>query len=112
MILLLANFYGVLGGASGWFLLNLMYLFFGTWVTHKTILKGHGLNWLLLEVGIPLMTSSLIIILGWYLLHVDGFPFRNLIESLILLIATIFINYRLLPDSISEQISFAKLIKN
>jgi O-antigen/teichoic acid export membrane protein len=53
----LTSNYGAIGGASAWFVLNFLYLFYGTWLTHRSILKGLAFPWLLNDVGVPLLIS-------------------------------------------------------
>lgn len=49
--------YGAVGGAMAWLVLHVMYIFLGTWLTHRTVLKGVGVRWLLQDVGVPLVIS-------------------------------------------------------
>ena len=60
LIWLVANF-GILGAAGAWFLLNAAYVPFGTWMTHRSMLKGHGVNWLVADVGLPLLVAVVIV---------------------------------------------------
>ncbi len=57
----LASKYGALGGAGAWAVLNGIYLLVGTALTHRYLLKGVAVKWLLQDVGIPLGTTALII---------------------------------------------------
>ncbi len=59
--ILLAFKYGAVGGAAAWAILNGIYLLIGTWLTHRSLLKGIGLTWLLFDVGMPLGISMLIV---------------------------------------------------
>ncbi|HET7766011.1 MAG TPA: oligosaccharide flippase family protein [Burkholderiales bacterium] len=52
--------YGALGGALAWLGLHSLYLALGVWLTHRRILKGLGLKWLTLDVGIPFAISALV----------------------------------------------------
>ena len=61
MTILLATQFGVIGGAAAWALSSGIYLLIGTWLTHKTLLKGFGLKWLLWDVGMPLCLSLLVV---------------------------------------------------
>jgi O-antigen/teichoic acid export membrane protein len=61
MTILLAMQFGVIGGATAWALSSGIYLLMGTWLTHKTLLKGLGLKWLLWDVGMPLCLSLLVV---------------------------------------------------
>jgi hypothetical protein len=60
--LLLALKYGAIGGAGSWAVLNCIYLFVGTWLTHRSLLKEIVFKWLLADVGIPLGISLLMIL--------------------------------------------------
>lgn len=59
--IILALRYGAVGGAAAWAILNGIYLFIGTRLTHRSILKGVGLKWLLGDVGMPLGVTLLIV---------------------------------------------------
>lgn len=63
-IIFLALKYGAVGGAAAWLLLNAIYLVSGTLLTHRYLLKGLGLRWLLSDVGIPLGISLLVMTVG------------------------------------------------
>lgn len=66
MVFVLARAYGIVGGAAAWAILNTLYLFLGTWLTHRVILPGLGKAWLFEDVGIPLGVSVLVVgIGGW-----------------------------------------------
>lgn len=56
--------YGAVGGAAAWAILNTAYVFLGTWLTHRVLLKGIGLRWLAVDVAIPLGLSLLIVGIG------------------------------------------------
>lgn len=74
-----AQTYGAVGGGLAWLLLNSVYLLFGTWLTHRYLLKGMALEWLIRDVGAPLCISLFIILGGWQLIHTDGNRFVNLL---------------------------------
>ncbi|MDP2830265.1 MAG: oligosaccharide flippase family protein [Sulfuricellaceae bacterium] len=59
--IILALRFGAVGGAAAWALLNSIYLLIGTLLTHRSLLKGIGLKWLLSDVGIPLGLSLLLV---------------------------------------------------
>jgi O-antigen/teichoic acid export membrane protein len=59
--IVLALKYGAVGGAAAWAILNAVYLLIGTILTHRSLLKGVGLEWLLWDVGMPLGISTLIV---------------------------------------------------
>ena len=57
----LASKYGAVGGAGAWAVLNAIYLLVGTILTHRYLLKGIGIKWLLQDVGMPLGVTLLVI---------------------------------------------------
>lgn len=63
----LALRYGAVGGALAAAALNAFYLFIGTFLTHRVLLKGLGRKWLLEDVGIPLTIALIIVGGGVYL---------------------------------------------
>lgn len=46
-----------LGAAIAWLLLQLVYFGLGTFLTHRQLLKGYAMHWLLCDVGIPLCAT-------------------------------------------------------
>ena len=78
MTIFLALHFGVVGGAASWALLNGVYLLIGTWLTHRSLLKGFGSKWLLLDVGMPLCFSMFVVVcVGSY---IKNCGYSNLIE--------------------------------
>lgn len=61
MTIILAMRYGAAGGAASWLLLNAFYLLVGTWLTHRYLLKGLAVKWLLHDVAIPLALAVVIV---------------------------------------------------
>jgi O-antigen/teichoic acid export membrane protein len=57
LLVLLSLRFGIVGAAAAWAILNVLYLFLGTWLTHRHMLQGIGLNWLCGDVGVPLLVS-------------------------------------------------------
>lgn len=66
LIIFLALKYGALGGAMAWLVLHVLYVLLGTWLTHRRLLKGVGTRWLLQDVGIPLILSIFVGLIGWH----------------------------------------------
>lgn len=60
LIIIFVLKYGVLGGALALLLLHMLSLFFGTWLTHRSVLKGLWGRWLFQDVGIPLAISAVL----------------------------------------------------
>ena len=80
LIIFLVLYHGVIGGAAAWLILNVVYLPFGAWLTHRHLLKGLGLKWVLQDVAIPFSLSALMIAAGENLAsgHVSGHYVRLL----------------------------------
>jgi O-antigen/teichoic acid export membrane protein len=53
-----------IGAAWAWLALHVFYLLFGTWVTHRTLLRGVGMGWLLGDVGLPLALTVAVACIG------------------------------------------------
>jgi len=79
-ITLFATSYGVVGGAAAWALTNIIYVLFGTLLTHRSLLKGIGITWLFGDVMRPLAMAALIVGVGGVLFR--GFEFPNYINIL------------------------------
>jgi O-antigen/teichoic acid export membrane protein len=56
--------YGALGGAVAWLILEVLYVMFGTWLTHRHLLRSLATRWLFQDVGVPLGLSFLVVVLG------------------------------------------------
>jgi O-antigen/teichoic acid export membrane protein len=61
LLVALALSYGVTGAAAAWAILNSLYLLLGTWMTHRTILRGEGLRWIVADVGLPLLVTIMVV---------------------------------------------------
>lgn len=59
--------YGAVGGAIAWLVLNVLYVFFGTWLTHRSLLKGQGFDWLINDIGLPIGLTLVVGILTKYI---------------------------------------------
>jgi O-antigen/teichoic acid export membrane protein len=66
LIIFLAQNYGALGGAVAWLTSQIVYLMIGPWLTHRFILKKLASKWLIKDVGVPLILSTLI---GFFLYY-------------------------------------------
>jgi O-antigen/teichoic acid export membrane protein len=83
--------YGALGSALAWLVLQVMYMLLGTWLTHRRLLKGAGVGWLMQDIGIPLMLTLLIGVMGYFAVHNNDYPvlLKLVCGSLLALIAMI-----------------------
>lgn len=91
LIIYFALTYGALGGALAWLVLHVMYMLLGTWLTHRRLLAGVGAGWLLQDIGIPLMLTLLIGVLGHFMVHSNEYPVlvKLVCGSLLALIAMV-----------------------
>ena len=81
-ILILALSYGAIGGAAAWAITNFMYLLFGAWLTHRTLLQEIGIKWLCSDVALPLLISILVVgIGGWLIQYYNHFLYLKLIAG-------------------------------
>jgi O-antigen/teichoic acid export membrane protein len=62
MTIYLATQYGVVGGAASWAVLNGIYLVVGSWLTHRTLLKGIGFKWFMWDVIMPLCLTLMVVL--------------------------------------------------
>lgn len=50
-------YYGAVGGALSWVILNFFYTTFGLYFMHRLILRGELRKWYLVDVGLPLLVA-------------------------------------------------------
>jgi O-antigen/teichoic acid export membrane protein len=97
-LLLFASLYGAIGGALAWFTMNFSYMLLGTVMTHRHILPGCGRDWLLRDVGIPLILTSLVVGAGGTWFRLQGYPIAiEFICGLALMMSATFIIILLSP---------------
>jgi O-antigen/teichoic acid export membrane protein len=56
-IIFLSLRYGALGAAWAWLSLHVLYVLLGTWLTHRSLLRGLGWIWFSRDVGISLLVA-------------------------------------------------------
>jgi O-antigen/teichoic acid export membrane protein len=105
LIIFFALTYGALGGAMAWLVLHVLYVLLGTWMTHRRLLKGIGIRWLLQDVGLPLILSILTGLVGHYVAQSEEYAvFLKLIGGgALALVASVF------SISVSPQLRMAIL---
>jgi len=69
LIIFFALTYGALGGAIAWLLFHVLYMLLGTWLTHRHLLKGLGVIWVMQDVGIPFVLSFIAGLTGYYVIQ-------------------------------------------
>jgi O-antigen/teichoic acid export membrane protein len=76
----LTSTYGVIGGAASWAILNFLYLLFGTWLTHRELLRGNGARWLVADVLAPFVVSCVVLgAAAWWIRDVSDAPVPHLV---------------------------------
>lgn len=91
LIIICTLSYGARGAAMAWLILHILYVLLGTWMTHRRILKGVGVVWLLRDVGVPFLVSSLVGLLGNNMIHSGGYSLviKLLMEAMLVLLASL-----------------------
>lgn len=69
LLIVFTNRFGLTGGAAAWMSLNILYLFAGSIFTHRLLLRGIELRWLLIDVLTPLMLSGVTLYLAKNIVH-------------------------------------------
>lgn len=84
--------YGVFGSAYAWLIVQVLYLFFGSWRTHQYLLKGLHFTWLTQSVLTPLCITATIGLITYYGFHISSYnlALQLLIATCALLTALIF----------------------
>ena len=100
LIILLTSHYGVIGGAAAWAILNTIYVLIGIWITHRSILIGLGPKWTLKDVGVPLIVSiSVLVVGGQIIFYANVGEALNLFFGSILCVITIGLTLLFSKDS-------------
>lgn len=68
-IIVLTTYYGAVGAASAWLLLNVIYLLGGMPLTHLYLLVGEARGWFTEDVGLPLIMTLLVAGAGRFLVE-------------------------------------------
>lgn len=92
MTITLAKTFGAVGGAGSWALLNFIYVFIGTWLTHRVLLKGIGSQWLMGDVMLPFVIASII---GAFGLLIQGAKLPIYVD-LIACVALVFVTFAII----------------
>ena len=87
MIIYMTTQYGAVGGASVWLILNIFYVPISLHFMHKRLLPHEKWRWYWQDVGLPLVTCVILVVLGRMLVH--GFVPNFVLLTLILLILVI-----------------------
>lgn len=72
VFVLLVHGYAATGAAAAWFLVNLAYLFVGTWLTHRRLFAEAPWRWLARSVGVPFAYAAAAGGAGWLIVRGVG----------------------------------------
>lgn len=61
--------YGAFGGGLAWLVLHTLYIFLGTWLTHRKLLKGIGIKWFFYDVATPFILAVCVGLTGFYVMQ-------------------------------------------
>ena len=108
LTIVLTKYYGVIGGAGAWAILNGLYILIGTVITHRVLLRGYGLTWILHDILVPIVISVVVITFGRVLLinTLDDSLYRLILSSVFAVISFIGIVF---VSSISRNIFLKKI---
>lgn len=99
--------YGALGGAMAWLVLHVLYILLGTWLTHRQLLKGLGMIWLLQDVVIPLGLSIMVGLIGLYVIHDSGYSSSmKLIYAGMLALAAATLSFAVMPKALQAALLY------
>jgi O-antigen/teichoic acid export membrane protein len=102
MVITLAEKFGGIGGAAAWAILNFVFLLVGTWLTHRSLLKGIGGRWLLHDVAMPLALALLIVGIGGGVIRNSRFePFVRLFVGGLMAFLTFAVTILISPSLLS-----------
>ena len=109
MTIFLAQKFGSIGGAYSWVIMNCIYLFWGSFLTHRSMLKKIGIKWLVRDVLMPFIFSILVlsIVGGW----VGGLGMSHEINILVGIIIGLIAVLLLLLSAPSVKFFFIDSIK-
>jgi O-antigen/teichoic acid export membrane protein len=67
-----ARHYGAVGAAVLWIVLNASYVLIGIHVMHSRLLRGEKWRWYIQDVGLPLLATLVVVIIGRWLFPVQA----------------------------------------
>lgn len=91
LVIILSSTYGLEGGGGAWLVLNILYVVFGTWLTHRHFLRGMAVKWLSVDVGIPLLISLIVMLPGAKLMNENNGNLINIVIAFLLALGAMLI---------------------
>ncbi len=61
LLITLISILGLVGAALAWFFSQVIYMLLGTWMTHRIMLPGEGISWIIKDVLLPLMLTGVLV---------------------------------------------------
>lgn len=89
LIIVLTKWYGVVGAASVWVILNLGYMFISLPIMHRRLLPAEKWRWYFSDVGRPLFAAVAIAIIGRYVIQPDWSPVLLIASMVVVSAATL-----------------------
>ncbi|MFH1442324.1 MAG: oligosaccharide flippase family protein [Candidatus Omnitrophota bacterium] len=92
LIFYFVSFYGAIGAASVWVILNSFYLLVGIHIMHRRLLKNEEWHWWIDDIGKPLISVILIALIGKLFVNIN-LPYSKIFIYLVLLfLSSVFIS--------------------
>lgn len=99
LIVFFARAYGAVGGALAWFIMEMAYILFGPWLTHRYLLKGIWPAFFWRDAGVPLVVALAAGLVGHFALRgEDSFHPVKLIWGFALMAASLGLTLLLSPQ--------------
>ncbi len=89
----LVVYFGTIGGAMGWLILNIVYLFFGSWLTHRYLYPKEVLHWIFYDVIKPAAISFVVIFIGNIFINLVENSLTKIFLIFLFFIFSILVNY-------------------
>ena len=80
LMIVLATWYGAVGAASVWIILNVGYIVFGIHIMHQRLLHNEKRRWYFEDVGRPLLAAVVVGAIGRYVINPDWSFFLLLVS--------------------------------
>lgn len=86
LVIGLVQLFGAIGAALAWVLLHSLYLPLGSFLTHRKLLIGEREKWLTMDIGVPLIITTVVGFLGSFtVLNIPHAPVLRILVAIVLL---------------------------
>jgi len=100
LLVWVTNRFGGVGAAWVWALLNVAYLAVGIPWTHRRLLRGDALRWLMSDVCVPAAGAVLVVMIGRLLVRESSSSVQSLLAVGMILLASVFAAFMLSPSAV------------